>query len=75
MLADGEIAHYPMLTFAVPGVATLNEAAAQDLGFFAQPGDDAATNGLTLWEPAGARRHLSCCSISEGSSGCPCTLP
>jgi raffinose/stachyose/melibiose transport system substrate-binding protein len=54
MLADGEIAHYPMLTFAVPGVAALNEAAAQDLGFFAQPGDDAATNGLTLWEPAGA---------------------
>jgi raffinose/stachyose/melibiose transport system substrate-binding protein len=54
LLADGEIAHYPMLTFAVPAVAALNEAAAQDLGFFAQPGDDAATNGLTLWEPAGA---------------------
>ena len=26
----------------------------QDIGFFAQPGPDAETNGMTLWMPAGA---------------------
>lgn len=51
MLANGEVAHYPMLTFAVGQIAATFPDAADDIGFFAQPGDDAATNGLTLWMP------------------------
>ena len=52
MLLDGEIAQYPMLTFALPGLAALDAKKAQDIGFFAQPGPDAETNGMTLWMPA-----------------------
>jgi raffinose/stachyose/melibiose transport system substrate-binding protein len=54
MLIDGEIAQYPMLTFALSEIAALDPEAAQNIGFFAQPGEDAATNGMTLWMPAGA---------------------
>ena len=43
-----------MLTFALPEIAALDPEAAQNIGFFAQPGEDAATNGMTLWMPAGA---------------------
>ena len=53
--ADGEIAQYPMLTFVVAGVGGARcREGAQDIGFFAQPGTDAETNGMTLWMPAGA---------------------
>ena len=52
MLIDGEIAQYPMLTFAMSEVAALDPEAAQNIGFFAQPGEDAETNGMTLWMPA-----------------------
>jgi raffinose/stachyose/melibiose transport system substrate-binding protein len=54
MLLDGEIAQYPMLTFVLPALAALDPEKAKDIGFFAQPGPDAATNGMTLWMPAGA---------------------
>ena len=54
MLIDGEIAQYPMLTFAMSEIAALDPEAAQNIGFFAQPGEDAETNGMTLWMPAGA---------------------
>ena len=54
MLLDGEIAQYPMLTFALPALEALDAEKAQDIGFFAQPGPDAETNGMTLWMPAGA---------------------
>jgi raffinose/stachyose/melibiose transport system substrate-binding protein len=54
MLIDGEIAQYPMLTFALSEIAELDPEAAQSIGFFAQPGEDAETNGMTLWMPAGA---------------------
>jgi raffinose/stachyose/melibiose transport system substrate-binding protein len=53
MLASGEGAHYPMLTFAVGTLATSDPEHLNDIGFFGQPGDDAAKNGLTLWMPAG----------------------
>jgi raffinose/stachyose/melibiose transport system substrate-binding protein len=53
LLASGEGAHYPMLTFAVGGLAASGPEALNDVGFFAQPGDDAAKNGLTVWMPAG----------------------
>jgi raffinose/stachyose/melibiose transport system substrate-binding protein len=53
MLAEGEIAQYPMLTFALSEIASLYPDAAQDIGFFAQPGETAEANGMTLWMPAG----------------------
>lgn len=53
MLADGEIAQYPMLTFALSEIAALYPDAIDDIGFFAQPGPDAESNGMTLWMPAG----------------------
>ena len=52
-LATGKGAHYPMLTVAVGAIATANPDEVGDIGFFAQPGDDAAKNGLTLWLPGG----------------------
>jgi raffinose/stachyose/melibiose transport system substrate-binding protein len=52
MVATGEGAHYPMLTFAIGGIAQNNPDQLNDVGFFAIPGDDASKNGLTVWEPA-----------------------
>ena len=54
MLISGEIAQYPMLTFALSEVNALDPEAAQNIGFFAQPGETAETNGMTLWLPGGA---------------------
>ena len=53
MVAKGEGAHYPMLTFAIGTLATNYKENINDIGFFALPGDDAAKNGLTVWVPAG----------------------
>lgn len=52
-LATGEGVHYPMLTFALGNVQQNNPDAINDIGFFAQPGDSADANGLTIWLPAG----------------------
>jgi raffinose/stachyose/melibiose transport system substrate-binding protein len=52
MVATGEGAHYPMLTFAIGGIAQNYPDNLNDVGFFAIPGDDAANNGLTVWMPA-----------------------
>ncbi len=52
MLADGEGAHYPMLTHAVGNVAeNYGVEAANGLGAFGQPGDDPDNHGLTVWMP------------------------
>ena len=51
-LAEGICAHYPMLSFAVGTMAQNFPDQIEDIGFFAQPGDDAATNGATIWMPA-----------------------
>jgi raffinose/stachyose/melibiose transport system substrate-binding protein len=53
LLAAGKGAHFPMLTFAVGTLAASDPERINDVGFFAQPGDDAAKNGLTIWMPAG----------------------
>ena len=53
MVAKGEGAHYPMLTFAIGTLATDYKENINDVGFFALPGDDEAKNGLTAWLPAG----------------------
>lgn len=53
MLASGEGAHYPMLTFAITAIADTYPDNLQDVGFFAQPGPSAESNGLTVWMPGG----------------------
>lgn len=53
MVSKGEGAHYPMLTFAIGGIAVSHKDQLADVGFFALPGDDAAQNGLTVWMPPG----------------------
>ena len=53
MLVNGDGAMYPMLSFAVAAIKTTYPDKLADIGFFALPGDDAAKNGLTTWEPAG----------------------
>ena len=51
MVAMGEAAHYPMLTFGIGVVQKDSPTGLKDLGFFAQPGNDASKNGLTIWMP------------------------
>jgi raffinose/stachyose/melibiose transport system substrate-binding protein len=53
MVATGEAAHYPMLTFALGDMKQNYPDNVNDVGFFAQPGPDAAKNGLTVWMPSG----------------------
>lgn len=53
MVATGEAAHYPMLTFALGNVKQNFPENLGDVGFMAQPGPDASKNGLTVWMPAG----------------------
>lgn len=53
LLANGEVAHYPMLTFALSTIAANFPDQINDIGFFAQPGTDSETNGVTVWMPAG----------------------
>ncbi|MBB3713540.1 raffinose/stachyose/melibiose transport system substrate-binding protein [Limimaricola variabilis] len=52
MVATGEAVHYPMLTFAVGAFQQNHPDLMEDVGFFAQPGDDLEANGLTVWMPA-----------------------
>jgi raffinose/stachyose/melibiose transport system substrate-binding protein len=52
MIATGEAAHYPMLTFSIGAIQQNFPENLNDVGFFAQPGPDAAKNGLTIWMPA-----------------------
>jgi raffinose/stachyose/melibiose transport system substrate-binding protein len=53
MVATGEGAHYPILTFAASQLSATNPEAADIVGTFPIPGDDASTNGLTVWMPGG----------------------
>lgn len=52
MVATGEGAHYPMLTFAIGGIAQDYPDNLNDVGFFAIPGPAAEPNGVTVWMPA-----------------------
>ncbi|CAN7669345.1 ABC transporter substrate-binding protein [Rhizobium sp. LjRoot258] len=52
MVATGEAAHYPNLTFGIGNIQQNFPDNLKDLGFFAQPGTDAAKNGLTVWMPS-----------------------
>lgn len=53
LIANGEAAHYPMLTFVLSTIAANYPDQVNDIGFFAQPGTDPEANGVTLWMPAG----------------------
>jgi raffinose/stachyose/melibiose transport system substrate-binding protein len=52
MVATGEAAHYPMLTFAMATVKQNTPDNINDLGYFALPGPTAESNGLTVWMPS-----------------------
>jgi raffinose/stachyose/melibiose transport system substrate-binding protein len=52
LLANGEVAHYPMLTFALSAIATNFPDQVNDIGFFALPGTDPEVNGATIWMPS-----------------------
>jgi raffinose/stachyose/melibiose transport system substrate-binding protein len=53
LLAAGQGAHFPQLTAVVTPMVQNSPNAAQDVGFFALPGPDTATNGLTAWLAGG----------------------
>lgn len=53
MLANGDGAHYPMLTFAIGSIRDTFPDKVNDVGFFAVPNDDPAINGMTVWMPGG----------------------
>jgi raffinose/stachyose/melibiose transport system substrate-binding protein len=52
MVATGEAAHYPMLTFAMATVKQNTPDNVNDVGYFALPGPTADKNGLTVWMPS-----------------------
>ncbi|HUR03847.1 MAG TPA: extracellular solute-binding protein [Nonomuraea sp.] len=54
LLAEGQGVHFPLLTGVVPGFIGKFPQVATDVGYFALPGDDAAKNGATVWEPSAA---------------------
>ena len=53
LLADGEGAHFPMLSFALSTLAANFPDKAEDIGFFGVPGNDPETAGATIWMPGG----------------------
>ncbi|QJD86877.1 ABC transporter substrate-binding protein [Cohnella herbarum] len=65
MLAEGKGAHYPMLTFIIPTIAQNNPESINDIGFFAQPGDNADKNGITVWMSPAAYIYKNSQHIDE----------
>ncbi|MGW2261575.1 ABC transporter substrate-binding protein [Streptomyces sp. NPDC001780] len=53
LLATGKAAMYPQTTSAVRAMTQRYPEAAKNIGLFPVPGDDAATYGLTTWQPQG----------------------
>ena len=53
MLGEGKGAHYPMLTAVGSGMYDLVPSSRDEVGVFPLPSDDASTNGMTVWAPAG----------------------
>lgn len=52
MLVDGDGIHYPMLTNQIQNIETNHgREAADNIGFFPQPGDDPDNVGVTIWIP------------------------
>jgi raffinose/stachyose/melibiose transport system substrate-binding protein len=53
MLAKGEGAHFPMLTFTLGGLYEAFPEAEDEIGFFGEPGEDASKAGATIWTGGG----------------------
>ncbi|WP_020133570.1 ABC transporter substrate-binding protein [Streptomyces sp. 351MFTsu5.1] len=53
MLATGKGAQYPMLSVVLSALQATNPQQANDIGFFALPGDNPSANGMTAWYPYG----------------------
>lgn len=51
-VAMGQGVHYPCLSGALAGIVSTYPDQIDDVGYFGVPGDDAATNGLTVWLPS-----------------------
>ncbi len=54
LLATGQAAQYSMLTFALSEIQKNFPDQVDDIGFFAQPGNVASNNGVTMWMPPAA---------------------
>lgn len=48
-VATGTAAHYPQLGATANNIENVSPGKSNDVGFFALPGPDAATNGMTVW--------------------------
>ena len=48
-VATGTAAHYPQLGQTANNIENVSPGKSNDVGFFALPGPDAATNGMTVW--------------------------
>jgi raffinose/stachyose/melibiose transport system substrate-binding protein len=53
MLATGQGAHFPMLTIRLAAIEQDYPEFIEDIGVFAQPGDDPNNVGITAWMPEG----------------------
>ncbi len=52
-VANGTAVQYPQIGSTATGIDTVAPGKANDVGIFAWPGQDASTNGLTLWPGTG----------------------
>jgi raffinose/stachyose/melibiose transport system substrate-binding protein len=64
-LANGEGAHYPILSFALPELKVTFPDQLNDIGLFPLPGDDASKNALTIWLPGGVYIPKSTENVEE----------
>ncbi|GAA4419458.1 extracellular solute-binding protein [Georgenia halophila] len=53
MLAEGEGAHYPMLSSLIALIKQNNPDAIEDIGYFAMPAEEAANTTATIWQATG----------------------
>jgi len=53
MLAEGEGAHYPMLSNLIAQIEQVAPEAVDDIGFFAIPAEDPANTTATIWQATG----------------------
>jgi raffinose/stachyose/melibiose transport system substrate-binding protein len=52
-IANGDGAHWPILSAVASNIVANYPDKAKDVGMFPLPGDDAAKNGMTVWTPGG----------------------
>ena len=79
MLAAGQIAQYPMLSFPLTTIAKNHPDNIQDIGFFGEPGTDATNACATIWMPAATyiprRRRTSTRPRTSSRSSRRSTVP